>query len=59
MKIEQKLQNVIDNLSKMASEEEKMAEEVSEKALMRQAKSLITIFKSWIIFKMKLAMPFS
>ena len=31
MKIEQKLQNVIDNLSKMASEEEKMAEEVSEK----------------------------
>ncbi len=30
MKVEQKLQNVIDDLSRMAAEEEKMAEEVSE-----------------------------
>lgn len=32
MKVEQKLQTAIDNLSKMASEEENMAEEVSEKS---------------------------
>lgn len=32
MKVEQKLQNVIDELNKMAAEEEKMAEDVSEKS---------------------------
>jgi hypothetical protein len=32
MKVEQKLQNVIDDLNKMAAEEEKMAEDVSEKS---------------------------
>ncbi len=32
MKVEQKLQNVIDDLNKMAVEEEKMAEDVSEKS---------------------------
>jgi hypothetical protein len=32
MKVDQKLQNVIDDLNKMATEEEKMAEDVSEKS---------------------------
>jgi hypothetical protein len=32
MKVEQKLQNVIDDLNRMAAEEEKMAEDVSEKS---------------------------
>lgn len=32
MKVEQKLQNVIDNINKMADEEEKMAEDVSDKS---------------------------
>lgn len=32
MKVEQKLQNVIDNINKIAAEEEKMAEDVSDKS---------------------------